>query len=29
MSNEPETSPPLSDYDPWKVGQPDDGVIWQ
>lgn len=21
-------SPPLSDYEPWKIGQPDDGIIW-
>ena len=25
---EHETSPPLSDFDPWKVGQPDDGIVW-
>lgn len=25
---ERETSPPLSDSDPWKVGQPDDGIVW-
>ena len=29
MSEDSEISPPLSDYDPWKVGQPEDGVIWQ
>jgi len=23
-----ETAPPLSDYSPWKVGQPDDGIVW-
>jgi hypothetical protein len=25
---EHETPPPLADFDPWKVGQPDDGIVW-
>jgi len=25
---EHETPPPLSDFDPWKIGQPDDGIVY-